>query len=45
MIKMLRRFLDNPGMIGAIAPSSPALAEAMAHDGVLADTLVMLVES
>ncbi len=29
MIRILRRFLANPGMIGAIAPSSPALAEAM----------------
>ena len=29
MIRMLRRFLGNPGTIGAIAPSSPALAEAM----------------
>ena len=31
MTGILRRFLDNPGMIGAIAPSSPALAEAMAQ--------------
>jgi len=29
MTGILRRFLDNPGMIGAIAPSSPALAKAM----------------
>ena len=31
MTGILRRFLDNPGMIGAIAPSSPALAKAMAQ--------------
>ena len=29
MIRMLRRFLANPGMIGSVTPSSPALAEAM----------------
>jgi phosphatidylethanolamine/phosphatidyl-N-methylethanolamine N-methyltransferase len=29
MIRMFRRFLANPGMIGSITPSSPALAEAM----------------
>jgi phosphatidylethanolamine/phosphatidyl-N-methylethanolamine N-methyltransferase len=29
MIKMFRRFLSNPGMIGSITPSSSALAEAM----------------
>jgi len=29
MIRMLRRFLATPGMIGSITPSSPALAKAM----------------
>ncbi len=29
MIRTLRRFFDNPRMIGAIAPSSPALVDAM----------------
>ena len=29
MIRMFRRFLSNPGMIGSITPSSSALAEAM----------------
>lgn len=31
MIRLLRRFLADPGTIGAIAPSSPALAGAMAR--------------
>ena len=31
MIRMFRRFLANPGMIGSITPSSPALAEAMTN--------------
>lgn len=29
MIRLLRRFIDNPRMIGAIAPSSPTLVRAM----------------
>lgn len=29
MIRMFRRFLANPGMIGSVIPSSSALAEAM----------------
>ena len=29
MIRMFRRFLSNPGMIGSITPSSSALAKAM----------------
>jgi hypothetical protein len=34
---------DLDALMGAMG--SPAAAEAMAHDGVLADTLVMLVEA